>query len=250
MRVLSVAAVAGRLLVAAAFVVIVPALASAQSIAGVVRDASGAVLPGVTIEATSPALIEKVRTSVTDDTGQYRVENLPPGTYTLTYTLPGFSTVERTGVQVQTGVTVTLNAELRVGDLQETITVTGETPVVDVQNSTRVQTVLSDEVLGRRALRAKLKPEGAEEATFVQLPSGAELARVAVPDALVGRALDSLDLPYKSKLTVLVVIRTTEEGTEQRMLPEPQIVLPSGSALIVLGDRKDIEAFERTAGGV
>ena len=130
-----------------ALAVMVPSLAAAQSIAGVVRDASGAVLPGATIEAASPALIEKVRTSISDGTGQYRIENLTPGTYKITYSLPGFTTVERDGVQVSTGVTLTLNADLRVGGVQESITVTGETPVVDVQNSTRVQRVLSDEVL-------------------------------------------------------------------------------------------------------
>ena len=130
-----------------AVVVLFPVVAHAQTIAGVVRDASGAVLPGVTVEASSPALIEKVRNAVTDGSGQFRLDSLVAGTYSVTYTLPGFSTVKREGVQVQTGVTLTLNAELRVGGLQETITVVGETPVVDVQNSTRVQTVLSDEVL-------------------------------------------------------------------------------------------------------
>ena len=134
-------------LLTVALAVMVPSLAAAQSIAGVVRDASGAVLPGVTVEAASPALIEKVRTAVSDGTGQYRIENLTPGTYKITYSLPGFTTVERDGVQVTTGVTLTLNADLRVGGVQESITVTGETPVVDVQNSTRVQRVLSDEVL-------------------------------------------------------------------------------------------------------
>jgi hypothetical protein len=125
----------------------VPGLAAAQSIAGVVRDTSGAVLPGVSVEASSPALIEKVRTSVSDGTGQYRLENLTPGVYKVTYTLPGFATVERDGVQVTSGVTVTINTDLRLGGVEETITVSGETPVVDVQNSTRAQRVLSDEVL-------------------------------------------------------------------------------------------------------
>ena len=134
-------------LLALVLAIMLPSLAAAQSIAGVVRDASGAVLPGVTVEAASPALIEKVRTAVSDGAGQYRLENLAPGTYKVTYSLPGFATVERDGVQVSTGVTVTLNADMRVGGVQETITVTGETPVVDVQNSTRVQQVLSDEVL-------------------------------------------------------------------------------------------------------
>jgi len=145
MRVVSVAAMTRWWL--AALVAMVPAVASAQSIAGTVRDASGAVLPGVTVEVSSPVLIEKVRSAVSDGAGQYRLDALTAGVYAVTYTLPGFSTVKRDGVQVQTGVTVTLNAELRVGGIQETITVTGETPVVDVQNSTRIQTVLSDDVV-------------------------------------------------------------------------------------------------------
>ena len=130
-----------------AAVVLFPALVHAQSLTGVVRDGSGAVLPGVTVEATSPALIEKVRTAVTDGNGQYRLDSLASGLYSVTYTLPGFTTVKRDGVELETGVTLTLNADLRVGGLEETITVVGETPVVDVQNSTRSQRVLSDEVV-------------------------------------------------------------------------------------------------------
>ena len=147
MREYGLVAAAVKALLAAVIVAIIPTLASAQNIAGVVRDASGAILPGVTVEASSPALIEKVRTTVSDGSGQYRLDSLVAGTYAITYTLPGFSTVKRDGVEVQTGVTVTLNAELRVGGIQETITVSGETPVVDVQNSTRVQQVLSDDVV-------------------------------------------------------------------------------------------------------
>jgi len=124
-----------------------PQTAMAQAITGVVKDTSGAVLPGVTVEAASPALIEKVRTAVSDGTGQYRLENLAPGSYSVTYTLPGFVTLERTGIDASTGVTVTLNVDMRVGGVSETITVTSETPVVDVQNSTRVQRVLSSEIL-------------------------------------------------------------------------------------------------------
>src|SRR5262245_25919520 len=135
------------LFLAVVFVVMVPIGAAAQSIAGVVRDSSGAVLPGVSIEATSPALIEKVRVAVSDGAGLYRLENLTPGLYKVTYTLPGFTTFQRDGVEITSGVTVTINADMRLGGVQETITVSGETPVVDVQNSTRVQRVLSDEVL-------------------------------------------------------------------------------------------------------
>src|SRR3989442_13493651 len=108
-------------LLALVLTIMVPSLAAAQSIAGVIRDTSGAVLPGVTIEAASPALIEKVRTAVSDSTGQYRIENLTPGTYKITYSLTGFTKVEREGVQVTTGVTLTLNADMRVGGVQESI---------------------------------------------------------------------------------------------------------------------------------
>ena len=126
---------------------LVPATAYAQaSITGVVRDASGAVLPGVTVEAESPALIEKVRTAVTDGSGQYRIENLRPGAYVVTFTLPGFSVVRREGIELTGLFVATVNAELRVGALEETITVTGETPTVDVQSTTR-QRVLTQEVL-------------------------------------------------------------------------------------------------------
>ncbi len=118
--------------------------ASAQqlgSVAGVVKDASGAVLPGVTVEVASPALIEKVRTAVTDGSGQYRIVNLPPGVYTASFGLTGFSSVRREGVEVSAGVSSQVNAELKVGAVAETITVTGETPVVDIQSATQTRTV-------------------------------------------------------------------------------------------------------------
>ena len=130
-----------------AAIVLLPALAHAQSVTGIVRDASGAVLPGVTVEAASPALLEKVRTATTDGTGQYRILDLTPGTYTVTYSLAGFVTVKREDVQLSGQVVVTLNADMRVGGVQETITVTGETPVVDVQTSARRTAVIDNEVI-------------------------------------------------------------------------------------------------------
>ncbi len=136
-----------KVLVVLAASVLAPAAVFAQaSIAGVVRDSSGAVLPGVTVEAASPALIEKTRAAVTDGTGQYRIENLRPGTYSVTFTLAGFATVKREGLELTGSFTASVNAELRVGAVAETITVTGETPVVDVQNASR-ETVLSKDVL-------------------------------------------------------------------------------------------------------
>jgi hypothetical protein len=130
-----------------AAIVLFPVLARAQELAGVVRDASGAVLPGVTVEAASPVLIEKVRTTVTDGSGQYRLTDLRPGAYVVTFTLPGFTTVKREGVEVRGSGVITISADMRVGGVQETITVTGETPVVDVQTSTRRQTVIDDAVV-------------------------------------------------------------------------------------------------------
>jgi hypothetical protein len=136
----------GTLLVVGCLV-LVPTLARAQAtLTGTVRDPSGAVLPGVTVEAASPVLIERVRTVVTDGTGQYRLTELPPGAYSMTFTLSGFSVVKREGVAVSGSGVIPINVELRVGALSETITVTGETPIVDTQ-STRRQSVLSSEII-------------------------------------------------------------------------------------------------------
>src|SRR6188474_1230164 len=107
------------------------AFAQTTGIAGVVRDTSGAVLPGVTVEASSPALIERVRTATTDSQGQYKIIDLRPGIYSVTFTLAGFNTFRRDGVELTTAFTAAINADLRVGSLQETVTVTGESPVVD-----------------------------------------------------------------------------------------------------------------------
>jgi hypothetical protein len=134
----------------AVWCLLMPALALAQtaagSIAGVVKDTTGAVLPGVVVEAISPALIEKVRTVVSDGEGQYKIIELRPGAYTVTFTLPGFSVVKREGIELTTGFTATVNADLQVGDVSETITVSGQSPVVDIQN-TRQQVVLTRDVI-------------------------------------------------------------------------------------------------------
>jgi hypothetical protein len=130
-----------------ALFLLAPSVAYAQgSIAGVVKDASGAVLPGVTVEASSPVLIEKVRTVVTDGTGQYKIVDLRPGTYGVTFTLTGFSTVKREGIELTGSFAAAVNVELKVGAVEETITVTGESPTVDVQSVTQ-QRVMSKDVL-------------------------------------------------------------------------------------------------------
>ena len=120
------------------FVACVPMLAHAQaSIAGVVRDPSGAVLPGVTVEAASPVLIEKVRTVVTDGRGQYRIVDLRPGTYAVTFTLSGFATVRREGIELTGTFVASVDVDLKVGSLEETVTVAGESPIVDIQRTTQ-----------------------------------------------------------------------------------------------------------------
>jgi hypothetical protein len=136
-----------RILFALAWVLILSASAYAQgSITGVVKDTSGAVLPGATVEAASPALIEKVRSVTTDASGQYRIVDLRPGVYSVTFTLTGFSTIKREGIELRGTFTASVNADLTVGNLAETITVTGEAPVVDVQ-STQAERALTKDVL-------------------------------------------------------------------------------------------------------
>ncbi len=136
-----------NVVVAVAGILLLPSLGYAQAtIAGVIRDASAAVLPGVSVEASSPVLIEKTRTVVSDGTGQYRVTDLPPGSYAVTFSLPGFTTVKRDGLEVSGSGVIAVNVELRVGTLEETVTVTGESPIVDTQ-SVRREVVLNAETL-------------------------------------------------------------------------------------------------------
>jgi hypothetical protein len=140
-------------------VLLLPAFASAQaSISGLVQDPSGAVLPGVTVEAASPVLIEKTRTTITDAAGRYSVVDLRPGTYAVTFSLTGFTSVKREGIVLQGTFDAQINAELRVGGVQETITVSGASPVVDVKNNI-TQTVLTKEQIevlpGDRTLKGR-----------------------------------------------------------------------------------------------
>jgi hypothetical protein len=125
-----VGAIVGVILLAAP----TSAQTGASGIAGVVKDSSGAVLPGVTVEAASPALIEKVRSAVTDGEGRYNIIDLRPGTYEVTFSLPGFGSFKRDGVELTANFTAAINAEMKVGSISETVTVSGQSPVVDVQN--------------------------------------------------------------------------------------------------------------------
>jgi hypothetical protein len=137
-----------RLMASASAMIVFPALGLAQfgSIAGVVKDNSGAILPNVTVEASSPVLIEKSRTAVSDGSGQYRVEQLRPGTYTVTFTLSGFSTFRQDGIEISEGFTAPINATLNVGAVKDTITVEAQAPVIDVQDVSEHRTLLNQEL--------------------------------------------------------------------------------------------------------
>src|SRR4051794_28576951 len=168
-----------RCFMGAALVMLLPvaALAQTSAIVGTVKDTSGAVLPGVTVEASSTALIEKTRSSVTDGSGQFRIEALRPGTYELTFTLPGFNTVKRDGIELTSNFTATINVDMKVGAVEETITVSAESPVVDVQNIT-TRTVMTRETLdalptGRNIQAVSIMIPG----TSISLGGGGALSR-------------------------------------------------------------------------
>ena len=136
----------GFIVVLACLVLLPPDAVAQSEIAGVVKDGSGSVLPGVTVEAASPALIEKSRAAVTDGDGNYRIVSLRPGVYTVKFTLPGFATVVREGIELTSNFTASVNADLNIGGIEETITVTGESPIVDTQSIT-TRHVMTREVL-------------------------------------------------------------------------------------------------------
>src|SRR5881396_991943 len=136
----------GRVLLVVTLLAMAAPAYAQSAIAGVVRDPSGAVLPGVTVEAASPALIEGTRTAVTDSAGSYRIVDLRPGEYSVTFGLTGFRTVKREGITLPTSFTATVNAELTIGQLEESVTVTGASPLVDVHSSVS-QSVMTREKL-------------------------------------------------------------------------------------------------------
>jgi hypothetical protein len=171
---------------------LVPAAASAQSaIAGVIRDASGGLLPGVSVEASSPVLIEKTRTVLSDDQGRFAVVDLRPGPYKVTFSLQGFTTFVRDGIDLPSNFTATVNAELKVGAIEESVTVTGDSPLVDVQNAQRTTDLKRDLIdavpTGRTyaqlgALAVGVKPNsqavgGARTATQQRLLTHGQLAK-------------------------------------------------------------------------
>ncbi|HVH26687.1 MAG TPA: carboxypeptidase-like regulatory domain-containing protein [Vicinamibacterales bacterium] len=185
-----------KALVFAIGVALIPISLHAQSIrssvAGEVTDSSGGVLPGVTVEVSSPVLIEKVRTGVTDGSGLYRIIDLPPGTYTVTFALPGFSTFRREGLELSGSIVATVDAQLRVGALEETITVTGESPTVDVETVKQTQvldnTILADMPLERTAtgIASTLVPAMNAGLSAYGAGAGPETGRLQVDGVGVG----------------------------------------------------------------
>ncbi len=165
------------LVAAWSLLLLLPVAAWAQSsLTGVVRDTSGGVLPGVTVTAASPALIEGSKDAVTDGQGLYRIVDLRPGPYTVTFALAGFSTVKRQGIDLPAEFTATVNAEMAVGSLEETVTVSGEAPIVDTRSSS-AQTQFQRDTLealpgsGRLAILSSVIP-GAGLTSSVERSAG------------------------------------------------------------------------------
>ena len=182
-------------------------------------------MPGVTIEAASPVLIEKVRSATSDGNGGYRIGDLRPGTYAVTFTLPGFSTFKRDAFELAGDFTATLNAQLKVGTLAETITVTGASPVVDVASAARIQT-LDRETLDAERLRfvaekqsfdglqtAAAKRAGDEQ--FQQALAALEAQKPKDAYTVLRSMLDS-----KADAEVITYLTAMDEGKRAKILTE------------------------------
>ena len=217
----------------AAAIALIPTAAAAQgtsssTITGVVRDVSGGVLPGVTVEASSPALIERVRATVTDERGEYRLPELRPGIYAVTFTLPGFATLNRDGLELRTNFTAQIDVELTVSQLQETITVSGATPLVDVQGATQQRTVTREvldtvptakSVLGIAALiPAVVEPPNAQD---VGGSKGERSVRISVHG---GKTFDSRLLQDGMRYNALTPGLGSLEGTGRGYYANPLAV--------------------------
>ncbi|MGC4082367.1 MAG: carboxypeptidase-like regulatory domain-containing protein [Vicinamibacterales bacterium] len=222
-----------------------------SSFTGVVRDTSGAVLPGVTVEAASPVLIEKTRSVITDDSGGYRLVDLRPGTYSLMFSLEGFSSVKREGVELPANFTMTINSELKVGSLEETLTVTGAAPTVDVQSTTKSQ------VLNREALDAI--PTGRTIQGMGQLITGVSLN---IPDVGGSRAMQQTYMSTHglgaSQTTVqvdgLMVNGLDGDGAVQNYfnssMSQEMVYTTSGAAADVSGGGVRLNMIPRDGGNV
>jgi hypothetical protein len=177
---------------------------STGTIQGRVTDAQGAVLPGVTVTATSPALLGQ-QTAVTSETGNYRFPAVPPGTYTIAYELPGFNTVKREGIQITLGFTANVNVELALATLQETVTVTGESPVIDT-STTRVQQNFKLEQL-------QSIPNGRDMWALLAVTPSVQMARIDVGGNRAGTQTGYTAYGFNGQVRVLIEGINTTEGT-------------------------------------
>jgi hypothetical protein len=204
-----------------------PVVATAQSqFTGLVRDESGAALPGVTVEASSPVLIEKVRTVVTDGVGRYTIVDLRPGAYKLTFALAGFSTAVRDDVELPASFVATINVDLKVGSLEETITVSGQTPVVDVQQAAKTV------VLGRDLIDA-LPTTRSIQSVGQMIPG----VRLSVPDVGGERILEPPEMRTHGV-----------GGADQSMIVDGMSVLAAdGGTLPYMNDQMEAEVSVRTS---
>ena len=231
---------ARKLIVSAAFmlvgVIALPVAAHAQSaIGGVVKDASGAVLPGVTVEASSDVLIEKSKSVVTDGQGAYSIVDLRPGTYLVTFTLPGFQTFKRDGLELPSNFMATVNADLKVGSLEESVTVSGQSPVVDVSTNVKAQVLPRDildavptartiQSLGQLVVGVQLSSpdvggsRAMQQTYFVVHGAGAAQTVVTV-DGLVTNGLmgDGAVQAYHNEAMVQEAVYQTAGGTGETM---------------------------------
>jgi len=212
--------------------VLVPTGVYAQaSITGTVRDTSGAILPGVTVEAASPELIEKVRTATTDGTGQYRIENLRPGAYTVTFSLAGFSTVKREGLELAGSATFAVNADMQVGTLEETITVTGQSPIVDVQTAQRQSVVARD--------------------VITALPTaGGYSAILSLAPGIVGGSQDIATGPCACTFSAHGALLAGRSNQEGRLLLDGLLIsVPQGSSSNYFSDSRNSQEISVTVAG-
>jgi len=177
---------------------------STGTITGKVTDSSGGVLPGVTVNATSPNMMG-VQSVVTNTEGIYRFPGVPPGTYTVTYELPGFNTLKREGIDIRLGFTATINVELTVASLQETVTVTGESPVIDT-TTTRTQANFKMEQL-------QSLPNARDMWALLAVTPGVMVNRIDVGGNRAGTQAGYTAYGLTGQVRVLIEGINTTEGT-------------------------------------
>ena len=220
-------------LAALVLMLLIPATSVAQSaITGSVRDATGGALPGVTVEVSSPALIEKVRSAVTDGQGVYRIVDLRPGLYKLTFTLAGFNSAVRDGVDLPAAFTATVNAELRVGSIEETIVVSGQAPQVDV-TSVAQQTVMTPEQMdslpaARIATAFSALIPGTVTLAFAD-PVGRQQLQFSIHDSRSGEQMTTID-GFSNRLALGVGGATSTFYNNQATTQETTVTTGGGSA--------------------